>query len=407
MQTGKRKAVLVVLILISVGAAVRAGIALYTLYAPSGVGTSRAKVTPEEKALEDKRFQPSAQVFKLLNRTDASAPTLDGTFPCVYESLTESDPPQLGRCRPPTMQAGPVDRLEVDLRYGNFIVRQSDLYLNDAFNVPLTRSYNSGDFLFPNRVHAFGKNTNHSYDIAPVGTRYPYTEMDLILENGDFLYFPRVSEGTSFADAIYQHTETSTEFYKAVIAWNGDSWTAWRTDGWAIHFPEAYNSKSMAQSAAVEMRDAEGKRLDLIRDEQRNLREIRTPHKHWIRFKYDDQSRIVRAEDDQGHWAEYRYDGNGMLTDASLSSGKRRHYSYQGDLMTAIEDETHRALVRNSYLDKRLSTQDFGNGQVYFYNYQLSANGTYAETTDVTLPNGTMTRIGVGDSVSERMKQLP
>jgi hypothetical protein len=39
------------------------------------------------------------------------------------------------------------------------------------------RGYNSGDYLFPNRVHAFGKNTNHPYDIAPVGTRFPYTEM--------------------------------------------------------------------------------------------------------------------------------------------------------------------------------------------------------------------------------------
>jgi len=160
--------------------------------------------------------------------------------------------------------------------------------------------------------------------------------MELILEDGDFLYFPRVSEGTSFADAVYQHTETSTEFYKAVIAWNGDSWTTWRTDGSAIHFPEAYGSKSMAQSAAAEMRDAEGNRLELTRDAQRNLLEIRTPHQHWIKFKYDDQWRIVRAEDDQGHWAEYHYDGNGMLSDASLSAGKGRHYSYDGDLMTAI-----------------------------------------------------------------------
>jgi YD repeat-containing protein len=50
--------------------------------------------------------------------------------------------------------------------------------------------------------------------------------------------------------------------------------------------------------ATVEMRDAKGNRLELKRDSQRNLQEIRTPHGHWIRFGYDDLSRITRAEDD-------------------------------------------------------------------------------------------------------------
>jgi hypothetical protein len=404
MPSPKQKTALLVLILVSGGAAIRVGIGLYNVYGPPWQGLLQAN-SKVETALEDKRFRPSARVLELLNRTDAATPKLDGTFPCVFESLPESDSPQLGRCRPPTTHAGPMEQFEADLRYGDFIVRQSDLYLDDTFSVPLTRAYNSGDFMFPNRVHAFGKNTNHPYDIAPVGTRYPYTEMDLILEDGEFLHFPRVSEGTDFSDAIYQHTETSTEFYKAVIAWNGDSWTAWRADGWAFHFPEAFNSKSMAQSAAAEMRDAEGNRLELVRDAQRNLLEIRTPHKHLIRFKYDDQWRIVRAQDDQGHWGEYHYDRNGMLSDASLSAGKRRHYSYDGDLMTTIEDENHRVLLRNSYMYRRLSRQDFGNGQVYSYSYEPSANRTYAETVDVVSPDGTTVRIGVGDSVSERMKQ--
>jgi hypothetical protein len=34
-------------------------------------------MTPEDKVLEDKRFQPSARVLDLLNRTDAAAPKLD------------------------------------------------------------------------------------------------------------------------------------------------------------------------------------------------------------------------------------------------------------------------------------------------------------------------------------------
>jgi YD repeat-containing protein len=53
-------------------------------------------------------------------------------------------------------------------------------------------------------------------------------------------------------------------------------------------FPESYNAKNLAQGATTEMIDATGNHLELRRDPQRNLQEIRTPHGHWIRFAYDD-----------------------------------------------------------------------------------------------------------------------
>jgi len=34
--------------------------------------------------------------------------------------------------------------------------------------------------------------------------------MLLALEDSDFLYFDRISAGTGYQDAIYQHTETAT-----------------------------------------------------------------------------------------------------------------------------------------------------------------------------------------------------
>jgi len=397
MGNAKRNALLFALAGISAVAAARVGIGLYKVYRPYEATVA---------APGDGAFQPSARVLELLNRTDAAAPTMDGSHPCVFEAVGQSGaPPQIGKCNLPVTLSGPVDRLEADLRYGNLVLRQADLYLKDIFDVPLTRTYNSGDFVSSNPVHAFGKYANHPFDMGPLGTRFPYTEQMLVFEDGDFVYLPRVSEGTSFQDAIYQHTETSTEFYKAVTAWNGNGWTTWRTDGSAITFPEAYNAKSMAQGAATEMRDSDGDRLQLIRDAQRNLLEIRTPHKHSIRFKYDDHARIIRAEDDQGHWSNYAYDGLGMLTDVTLSSGQKRHYSYNGDLMTAIEDESQRVLVRNTYDGRILSAQDFGDGQVYSYHYSRSANGFYAESVEVTSPDGTTTRMGAGDSVPATLRQ--
>lgn len=358
---------------------------------------------------EEQRAKPTEDVRQLLDRTDASAPRFDGQFPCVAATVGDSGPsPQLGKCSMPTEPSGPVDRSEADLRYGNFVLRQSDLYLKDVFEVPLTRTYNSNDYLHQNPIHAFGRHANHPFDISPLGSRNPYTYQMLVLEDGDFLYFSRVSAGTSFADAVYQHIETSTRFYKAVTAWNGGGWTLFRTDGTAIVFPDSNGVTTAAQGAPIEIRDEDGNRLALLRDAQRNLQEIRTPHKHSIRFKYDGQSRIVRAEDDQGNWAEYSYDVNSMLTEARFSSGRTRHYTYDGDLMIEVTDEKQDALVRNSYENHWLVRQDFGNGQIFSYSYHSSdQTSSYADSATVTLSDGTHTTVETGGSVPEARKHPP
>lgn len=338
---------------------------------------------------------------------NAAPPRSAGTHPCVFAPVSNGIAvASLGRCATPTTHAGAVDRFEVDLRYGAFVLRQTDLQLNDVFDVPLTRSYNSNDWLAKNPVHAFGRNTNHPYDIALLGTRNPYTDMTLALEDGDLLFFDRVSNGTGYADAVYQHTETSTRFYKATINWNGNGWTLRLADGSKISFPEAYNAQSLAQGAAMDLRDPSGKRLELRRDGQRNLQEILTPHGHWIRFTYDDKSRITKAEDDSGKWVRYEYgaDRFGMLLHVIHSSGEERHYEYQGVLMAAILDRDRHILLRNSYQSGVLTRQVYANGDVFEYRYIWNAKRTYAEKVVVTLPSHKQEEIEAGDSVPEYVR---
>ena len=147
--------------------------------------------------------------------------------------------------------------------------------LNDVFHVPINRSYRSNDWVHFNPVHAFGRITNHPYAVAPVGTRNPYTYRIVALEDADFLYFDRISKGTGYADAVYQPTETSTKYYKAVISWNGAGWTLRLADGSEVRFPESYSAKNAGRGAPTEMLDANGSLLELRRDPQRNLQEIR------------------------------------------------------------------------------------------------------------------------------------
>jgi len=306
----------------------------------------------------------------------------------------------------PTTHDDPVDKFEADLRYGSFVLRETDLFLDDVFKVPLTRSYSTNDWLPRNPVHAFGRNANHPYDIAPLGTRNPYTYQMIVLEDGDFLYFYRISKGTGYADSVFQHTETSTRFYKATTHWNGDGWTTRLADGSEILFPESYNAQNLAQGAPYEIRDAQGNRLELHRDSQRNLEEIKTPHGHWIRFSYDYLSRIKRAEDDAGHWAQYEYNADGMLESVVLSSGRERHYEYEGtSLMSLVTDEKGHVLIRNWYNARTLQRQQFGNGAVYAYSYDWAPDEYCPRRVRVVaLPDRTTQELSVADSIPEYIR---
>ena len=341
-------------------------------------------------------------------RVAAPAPTLDGTHPCVVAPVIDGNAvAAIGQCATPTVHADTVDRFEVDLRYGAFVMRQTDLRIDDVFQVPLTRSYNSRDWLAPSRMHAFGGNSNHPYDIAPLGTRNPYTYMMLALEDGDFLYFDRISSGTGYADAVYQHSETSTPFYKSTISWNGSGWTLRMANGEEMIFPESYNAKNLAQGAATEIRDASGNKLELQRDRQRNLLEILTPHGHWIKFSYDDQARITRAEDDTGEWVRYEYSAGplGMLLDAIHSSGQERHYQYEGALMTAIADEHGLVLLRNTYDSGVLVAQVYANGDVFKYRYVWDAKRAFVDKAVITMPDGSEREVEVAESVPRYLRK--
>ncbi len=273
------------------------------------------------------------------------------------------------------------------------------------FAAPFTRSYNSSDWIHPNPVHAFGRNTNQTYDIAPVGSRNPYTWQAIALDDENFVYFDRISPGTSYADAVFRHTETSGRFYKAITYWNGNGWTTRLSDGSMIVFPESYQAKKMADGAPYEIVGPAGNKLVLRRDADRNLQEIRTAH-GVITIAHDDSGYITRAQDNEGRWVSYQYNSDGMLVSAIYSSGSERHYEYDDFRMTVVRDEKGHVLLRNQYANGRnILAQQFEDGNVYRYLYQWTSNGQYAERAGVLLPDGTQRIIETGSSVSGYLKR--
>jgi YD repeat-containing protein len=343
---------------------------------------------------------------------DTSAPPArwDGRFPCVATQAAPGSAPWIGDCptRVPiaTLETGPVDGFEVDLRYGKFVLRQTDLMIAGAMPAPLTRTYTSQFWVHPSRNHAFGVQSTHHFDIAPVGSRNPYTQLTIVLPDNDTLDFSRISRGTGYADAVFQHSETSSRFYKATVRWDGGGWDTRLADGASIHFPESYQAKNMAQGAPTEMRDAKGNALRLVRDPQRNLREIATPDGRWIKLDYDERARVVRAWNDTKDSVDYRYDGDGLLADVRHSDGRSRHYTYDGTLMTAVRDEKGRVLIQNHYRAGKVVQQEDSSGKSYRFRYSMDAGSYHVAEATVTFPDGATRTVRPADSVPDWLRHL-
>lgn len=347
-------------------------------------------------------LKSSRQVSVELLPIEETTPSWNGSYPVLTVQFSDTNPEHyrfkssVAIVKPTVRHESPVNQFEVDLHSGLFVLRQTDLFVSDTMPLLLTRTYRPWDY----GVRAFGVGTNHPYDICPTGTRLPYTYMNLNLEDDRPIHFPRISKGTGYADAVFRHGETSSEFYDARIAWNGDGWTLDFRDGRRFLFPEAYYSKSYAQGAPTEMRDEHGNRIELKRDKVRNLERLVSPGGRAINFYYDESNRIVEAWDDVGNVRKYSYDATGHLE--TVSDGERMLYRFRYEpllhergydpfLMTRVENGEGKMILRNEYKNGRVSAQVFADGEVFRYEYLFDRHWRVLEAT-VTLPGGRQRR---------------
>lgn len=353
---------------------------------------------------------PGPVKVELLPLAD-TPPAWDGSQAwLVISPLSGSGPlrfrTSISMVKPTLRHDAPVNEFVVNLRNGNFKLLQTDLFVPDVVPLTLTRTYHAWD----RDIRAFGVGTNHSYDICPTGTRFPYTYMNLNLEDGNVVYLPRISKGSGYADAVFRHSRSSSEFYGAQIAWNGNGWTMTFRDGRKIYFPEAYNAKNFAQGAPTEMVDAAGHHTKLNRDKVRNLQELISSSGHTIRFKYDGE-RIVEALDDVGHLRKYSYDQFQRLS--GVADGHRVLYrfeyqsaasgaKYNPFLLTTVVDGDWNILLRIKYVDGRVSEQTLADGEKYGYEYRLK--GTEVLQTTVTLPLGQKKQFFFQDGILTRQE---
>jgi hypothetical protein len=163
------------------------------------------------------------------------------------------------------------------------VLEKTDIELPDVIPIALTRTYRQAD----TRSRAFGIGATHPYDQFLVGDTSPYTYLDLVLADGGKIHFDRVSTGTSYTDAVYEHVTTPTDWYKASIAWDGTGWRLTKKDGTVLTFREGFLAARPQLAALTRIQDRFGNVVTLTRDVDANLTQIRSLHGRWIALSYD------------------------------------------------------------------------------------------------------------------------
>jgi YD repeat-containing protein len=234
----------------------------------------------------------------------------------------------------------------VDCSTGLFIESHADISLADVVPIVFTRTYRTAD----TRSRPFGIGATDNYEMFLVGSSNPWTYQDLILPDGARIYYPRISSGTGYTDAVYQNTSSPGFFYGSTIAWNGNGWNLKLRDGTIYSFPDSYLATNPAMAALIAITDRNGNKLTISRDSNGNITQITAPNGRRLQFQHDSSNRITQIQDDLERTVTYTYDSysaagrpacssTGMLCAVTDADGGVASYTYDGsDRMLTMTD---------------------------------------------------------------------
>jgi RHS repeat-associated protein len=277
----------------------------------------------------------------------------------------------------------------VDLSSGLFVMDHTDLALPDVTPVSLTRTYRQNDA----NNRGWGPGWSHPYFVY-LWSAAQYQEVDLILPDGGRVHFIRTSPGVGFIDAVFEHTDTPSAFYKSRIAYNGTGWDLTLKDGTKLVF--------LDNGPLTAIVDRHGNRTSLIRTTAEplgNIQVIRSDNGRWLKFTYDpieSLKRITSIEDNTGRAVSYQYtaaDLSGRLWKVTDAAGGVTEYGYDAsDRLATIEDARGITYLTNVYdANGRVQTQTQADTTTFQFAYTV-VNGKVTQT-DVTDPRGFVRRV--------------
>jgi YD repeat-containing protein len=232
----------------------------------------------------------------------------------------------------------PLHKGHVDLATGLYIREDEDLIVREVRGAPplvLRRTYLSNYHV----SKQFGIGATHDGELYLIGDGARFQYASLILAAGTRINFARVSPGTSFWNAMYEHRESIGEWQGARLGWTGVSWALREMDGSLSVFKGCDGPTDSC--SILKTRDADGHSITYRRNSQGRLARMEAGAA-WIAFDYDAEDRITRAYDSTEHQVRYEYDGSKRLSRVIGDEGTVRRYTYTAadQMATVIEPET-------------------------------------------------------------------
>ena len=273
----------------------------------------------------------------------------------------------------------------VDLATGLFADTETDIYLDDTIPISVTRTYRTLDTV----VRPFGIGSTLPYEMFLTSTNN-YHEVDLILPDSNRIHYERISPGTGFTDAVYEHTESPTVFYKSRISWNGaGGWDLLLTDGTVLVFPELLPLQAI--------RDRYGNQVTITRaiaGVSGDITQVTSPNGKWLKFTYDGSHRITQVQDNMGRTVGYTYDASGRLWKKTDQNAGITEYTYDtSHRMLTIKDPGGNVYLTNEYdANGRVSEQTLADSSTYEFDYTLDTNGKVT-SVEITDPRGSVRNV--------------
>jgi YD repeat-containing protein len=287
---------------------------------------------------------------------------------------TRTDSGILTGCSGETKQLN-LEIMEVDLRYGLFLDRRTEFYNPGQIPLQFTRVLRTQD----SRSRAFGIGGNHNLNIFPVGNRWPFTWMDVILADGGRVHYKRSNWGFGYWDATYSESNSGrSEFSGSKVSWNWPGWKLVEPGRRTYYFPDAGHLQRPEQSALLAVEDSQGNWLNLPRDSAGNLIRAlggRQSDKE-LDFQYDVQNRITQVRDRSGPHADYSYDSGGRLVHVKDADGQTTDYSYDAKNRMIAVMQNGNPILSNEYdAGDRVIRQTLPDGRAYTFKYSLDHAG--------------------------------
>jgi RHS repeat-associated protein len=253
--------------------------------------------------------------------------------------------------------------------------------------IEFMRTYRPGD----TASRAFGIGASHSYDLFLVGDVSPYTYIELILPDGGRIHYDRISTGTSYTDAVYEHTATPTRYYKSKISWNGVGWDLKLKDGTLLKFDDGFLATRPGQGGVLSITTRNGAQTTVNRDSNGNVTNIISPTGRWINFT-NVSNRITQATDNLGRTVGYEYDVTGRLIKVTDPNNGITEYTYDtSSRMLTVKDARGIVFLTNQYnAQGKVTKQTMVDSGEYLFDYTMT--GSDVSQLDVTDPRGKISR---------------